>query len=36
MIEGRYTLGLQSLDTSSDPEDVKNRTWSITFGYRFR
>jgi hypothetical protein len=36
MIETRYTLGLQSLDTSSDPGDVKNRAWSITFGYRLR
>jgi hypothetical protein len=35
MIEGRYTLGLQTLDTSSDPGDIKNRAFSITFGYRF-
>lgn len=36
LIEARYTLGLRTLDSSSNPEDVKNRVWSITFGYRLR
>jgi hypothetical protein len=34
--EGRYTMGLRTLDTSSDPWDVKNRAFSLTFGYRMR
>jgi hypothetical protein len=36
MIEARYTMGLQTLDTGNNPDDVKNRAWSVTFGYRFR
>jgi hypothetical protein len=36
MIEGRYTMSLRTLDASGDEADVKNRAWSLTFGYRFR
>lgn len=36
MIGGRYDLGLMKIDRSANPEDVKNRTFSLLVGWTFR
>ena len=35
VLDGRYTLGMSSIDDSSDNEDIKNRAISVTAGYAF-
>ena len=35
VLDARYYFGLTKIDNTVDPEDLRNRNFSITLGYRF-
>ena len=35
-VDARYTIGMASIDATTNPNDLKNRTFSLMAGYRFK
>ncbi len=35
-LDARYTVGMRSVDSGTNPDDVKNRAFSLMLGYRFK
>jgi hypothetical protein len=35
VLDARYYFGLTKIDNTENPEDVRNRYFSVTLGYRF-